>query len=140
MERILTLKRLTPQAADQTLGALLDGDTPFCLTLELPWKNNANDISCIPVGSYRAVRAIYASRYTSFLLQDVPGRTGIFLHKGNFTTDSRGCIILGERFDVLVNPKTGQMVNSVSSSGDAYNEFMDRLKGVDEFMLNVVQA
>ncbi|WP_052444349.1 DUF5675 family protein [Flammeovirga sp. OC4] len=93
----------------QTLGNLTivndDDEVLFkCNTLELPWKENKNRISCIPEGKYNAVfRSIgnYANR--SFHIQteegeEVPGRTSILIHSGNFFTDTRGCILVGKNY------------------------------------------
>jgi hypothetical protein len=48
--------------------------------------------------------------------------------------DSRGCIILGEQFE----PISGK--NGVLSSGKAFDEFMSRLKGVEQFKLVITEV
>lgn len=64
-------------------------------SLELPWKNNQRNISCIPEGSYIA-KVHYSPKFGKCLwLQDVPGRSEILIHKGNYYTDIRGCILIG---------------------------------------------
>ena len=47
---------------------------------------------------------------------------------------SLGCILLGERFDPVKN------TIGVTCSGEAFNEFMTRLKGVDKFKLIILDA
>ncbi|MAH50268.1 hypothetical protein CMI37_30890 [Candidatus Pacearchaeota archaeon] len=114
---------------DETFGVLLAGKTPFCLTLELPWKDNLKNKSCIPKGDY-SCRAIMSNRFgKTFEVLNVPGRSNILFHKGNISDDSRGCIILGEQFE----PLKGE--NAVLSSGEAFREFMIRTENVDEFNL-----
>lgn len=72
-----------------------------CLTLELAWKDNAPFVSCIPTGSYRAiprVSAKYGKHY--YILQpngsEIPERTFILIHVGNFKSDIEGCILVGQ--------------------------------------------
>jgi len=83
----------------QTLGSLVvfDGKEILLkvLTLELPDLGNQKSISCIPEGKY-TVHRIYSPKFGNcFHLQDVPGRTAILIHRGNYTKDTRGCILVG---------------------------------------------
>lgn len=66
-------------------------------TLELPWRDNERNISCIPEGSYRVIKHNSPKFKQSFWLQDVPDRSEILIHIANFTSDLRGCIAPGER-------------------------------------------
>ena len=81
----------------QTIGTLtIDGSSFSCSTLERPWLNNAQDVSCIPTGTYQAVWAYQGDmKAWHYELQNVPGRDGIFIHNGNFYKDTLGCIIVG---------------------------------------------
>lgn len=72
--------------------------------LELPWKNNQNEISCIPDNIY-TVRKWTAEQakavgkkydYDHFEILEVPNRTGILQHGANYVTDLRGCQAHGE--------------------------------------------
>lgn len=83
----------------ETLGSLVasrsDGQTLSEFTLELPWKNNAQNISCIPKGVYHcSIKPFHST--TQYEVLNVPGRAGIFIHVGNYYHDSMGCIILGQ--------------------------------------------
>jgi hypothetical protein len=81
---------------------------------ELPWRDNAGSLSCIPVGSYKVVwaKSPRLKRYTYRLL-DVPGRSGVLIHSANlmgdvslgFKSQLLGCIALGERLGRLDNQK-----------------------------------
>lgn len=70
-----------------------------CYTLEDPWRNNAQGVSCIPAGEYR-VTWEHSPKYQrhTYRLHDVPGRSGILIHPGNSQADTAGCILLGSGF------------------------------------------
>lgn len=96
----LYLKRQL-SGAKQTLGKLqvidVCGEVVFeCYTLELPWRNNKSNVSCIPEGTYHVRRYASPSKGQVFLLEDVPGRSYIEIHAGNFYTDIEGCILVGD--------------------------------------------
>lgn len=83
------------RGADCTLGCLTVGDYR-CFTLELPWRDNRANVSCIPAGAYKA-RKYHSPRHGNVLLfEGVPGRTWIEIHAGNYTRQVRGCILVGE--------------------------------------------
>ena len=75
-----------------------------CFSLELPWRQNLQNLSCIPQGDYDAIPINSAKFGHVYLLQDVPGRGGILTHSGNyagdvqrgFKTHSRGCLLFGK--------------------------------------------
>jgi hypothetical protein len=86
------------QSSDkQTLGEMTvtddNGEIIFsCKTLELPWKDNQQNVSCIPTGTYNVTRR-YSERFKNhFHIQDVPNRTFILIHPGNYYTQIRGCV------------------------------------------------
>ena len=65
-------------------------------SLELPWKENKNSISCIPAGEYDMIQIERpAGRGWALLLQNVPNRWAILTHAANFTRQIKGCIIIG---------------------------------------------
>lgn len=78
-----------------TLGEITIEDKIF-KTLELPWKDNQRNISCIPAGVYKAIY-IFSNRFQKYLfvLTNVPDRDFIELHIGNKVEDTHGCILLG---------------------------------------------
>jgi len=83
----------------QTLGRLVlfDGNKVRLqiLTLELPDNGNQKNVSCIPEGKYE-VHRIYSPKFgMCFHVQDVPGRSEILIHKGNYNKDTHGCILVG---------------------------------------------
>jgi hypothetical protein len=98
------IERLRTNERDGTLGVLLiDSQSPW-LTLEPPWRNNAkwdgsyDTVSCIPIGEYTCRQLQHRTFGTTWEVQDVPGRSGILFHVGNYRTDTMGCILLAERW------------------------------------------
>lgn len=80
-----------------------------CFSLELPWRNNATGISCIPTDTY-IVKSRWSKKYGwHFHITNVKGRSWILLHSGNFAGDetlgyrthSHGCILLGKTKGLL---------------------------------------
>jgi hypothetical protein len=86
------------------LYLIMDGITELfrCFCLELPWLNNKVNVSCISDGTYPVVKYSYAGHPNVFWIKNVPGRSGIMIHIGNFVTgpkiDSEGCQIPGLDF------------------------------------------
>lgn len=79
-----------------TRGVLVDSaGNHICFTLELPWKNNERNVSCIPKGTYGVVRHNGAKYKNVWRLLDVPNRSGILIHAGNTKADIQGCILVG---------------------------------------------
>lgn len=89
----------------QTLGELVveeGGSTIFnCKTLELPNLNNQRNISCIPNGTYTVLKRNSEKYGTHFQLLNVPDRSMILIHSGNYYTHTKGCILVGSNFQDL---------------------------------------
>ena len=95
-----------------------------CYTLELPWRKNANDISCIPIGKYRGFirNDIRKQGIKGFKIQlkGVPDRVGIQIHIGNWPHQTEGCILVG----------TTRANNMVGKSADALRILKNRFKNI----------
>lgn len=78
-----------------TRGVLKLGRHVISYTLELPWRSNHRNVSCIPEGSYTVIKANSPRFGECFYFRDVPGRSGILIHVGNSLADTRGCILVG---------------------------------------------
>jgi hypothetical protein len=100
-------------------GVLVHNGIPFTLTVERPWLDNKQDVSCIPEGLYTCVRHHSERHPDTFRVQNVPGRTGILFHTGNHMDHSAGCIIVGEKFDPYKDEP------GIQSSTEGFGEFMD---------------
>lgn len=129
---VLRLARIE-LSAYATYGMLLDEENrQHGVTLELPWKDNAPDVSCIPAGTYTAERYFSPHHgYDVFRLTDVPNRSDVEMHIGNLAKDSLGCILLGSNFG-LVGDQHG-----ITGSQAAFAKFMNTMGGVDSFTLTV---
>lgn len=98
------LRRL--ESSDQgTFGQLVTGGLGL-FTGELPWRDNAASVSCVPPGVYTAA-VTFSPRFGRglYLLAPTAPRSGIRVHPANLMGDSakgflcqlNGCIALGER-------------------------------------------
>ncbi|MCB0439606.1 MAG: hypothetical protein KDD20_12775 [Mangrovimonas sp.] len=76
-----------------TNGALFNSGKFLCHTIELPWKDNKRNISCIPEGVYE-VEPRFSKRFKHHLiLKAVKGRSFILFHPANDALkELQGCI------------------------------------------------
>lgn len=94
--KILTLNRIY-EGVEATLGNL-SAPGFLCLTLELPWRDNYQYVSCVPPGYYEVFHRSKAhpGRFKDcYELMGVPFRRYILIHKGNRPSEASGCILLG---------------------------------------------
>lgn len=82
-------------------------------TLELPWLMNQKGISCVPRGLY-SVRWSFSPRllHYTYELVNVPNRTGVRIHPGNFFFDIEGCILLGDSYGDINHDPYADILNS----------------------------
>jgi hypothetical protein len=118
-----------------TPGILLLDAVPICFTLELPWLDNQEDISCIPTGTYSCLKRIantqHLLNFETYQVLNVPGRSGILFHVGNTVKDTKGCILVGNAFDIN-NP-------SLMESVPAFQKFMTSV-GDSRCFLDIVSS
>lgn len=76
-----------------TNGKLVYQGRLICYTIELPYKNNQPQVSCIPEGEY-FIEKRYSKRFGwHFEILDIPNRSLILFHPANNAlTELRGCI------------------------------------------------
>lgn len=87
-----------------TLTVKRDGEILQLHTLEPPWRDNRQNVSCIPTGSYRCEFGP-SGKGALYHVLNVPHRDGILMHVGNWAgdeteglrSDSEGCILVGIR-------------------------------------------
>lgn len=125
----------TSHEAKQTLGELevfFKGTSVFkCKTLELPWKNNASRISCIPAGTYDVIGRNSPKYGSHFHVLNVPGRDYILIHAGNFHYEIMGCILPGKaHLDI-----NGDGFRDVTSSKATMKELLNLLPKTQKFKL-----
>lgn len=87
-----------------TTGMLtLQGSSEVLYTLELPYRNNEVNISCIPEGEYFITPYFSQLHSKCFKVyqneegREVNGRSGILIHKGNSIIETKGCILVGKK-------------------------------------------
>lgn len=114
-----TVMLYTWVSTDCTIGRLEYKDFR-CLTLELPWEDNIQNISCIPDGRYEAIQYVSPKHGSVILLQDVPQRSMIEIHSGNYTHQIKGCILVGDSIKYL----DGDSVLDVTNSRATLNKLM----------------
>jgi len=90
---MMQLKLIRTYGEKGVNGTLYLHDQRVCYTIELPWKKNQQQVSCIPEGSYLVLKR-YSKRFGWHLhVQDVPGRSMILIHPANNAKkELRGCI------------------------------------------------
>lgn len=112
----VVLQRLTTNE-NGTFGVLIVNERPAFVTLELPWKDNQTDVSCIPVGTYKA-ELIHSPRFKKdlYVLNNVPDRSMVEIHIGNTINDTHGCILLGTQYSLTQYGIIGSVL--------AFNSFM----------------
>lgn len=115
---------------DCTLGRLSFGGFQ-CFTLELPDLGNAQSISCIPVGIYHAFKRQSPKNGLVVELKNVPNRSFIQIHRGNYTRQIEGCILVGGSIAFLDNDQ----VPDVASSGVTMDKLLALLP--DEFEVKI---
>jgi len=114
-----------------TLGTLYYGEEEICKTLENPWLDNQNQISCIPTGIYKVIRDD-TGRFQYWRLLDVKDRTGIEIHNGNKEKHTKGCILLGKDWAFM----DGEL--AITASNSTLERLRDKKILPDKFELEVV--
>ena len=95
-----------------TVGFARLGSFNF-VTLELPSKDNQKNISCIPAGIYKAKKRISPGKgYEVIEFIDVPNRTYIQAHYGNYTSQLLGCQLYGDGLKYLNSDDIVDITNS----------------------------
>ncbi len=115
-----------------TRGVLIHDDKIIALTLENPWRDNTPNLSCIPIGTYLCKRVNSPRFKETFEVTGVDGRTHILFHSGNTESQTKGCILLGNKFGELFDEP------AVLSSNATMKVFMGKTKFIDSFSLKVV--
>jgi hypothetical protein len=78
------------------IGKMYVNGAELCYTLELPWKDNQQNVSCIPQGSYGGFVRTDGKIGWRIELSGVPGnRQNVQIHVGNYPQDTKGCVLIG---------------------------------------------
>lgn len=81
-----------------TIGHLYVDGAYFCDTMEP--SINADIHPAIPLGSY-CLSMVWSPKFRSYMVRlEVPRRSGILIHAGNFPEHTQGCILVGKNSSV----------------------------------------
>jgi len=129
----MTVEIIRLKLPTETLGSLFVNGSMICKTMELPWKDNKRGISCFPDGTYRVTkeapipendpRGRKARPYWHFRIHDVPGRSGILIHRISYVSGLKGCVGVGKEHKDL----NGDGVPDIIRSSEALQELVDLL-------------
>ena len=141
---MITLRRYEA-GPDGTRGLLTLPRGSTYQTLELPWRGNDHDVSCIPDGTYTLVRHVspLIQRITGYnpdtgnghrwtwMVAGVPHRSFVLLHPGNTIRDTDGCILPGNA--------TGKLhdLPAVLNSRAAFEDIMRQLKDQETWQIRI---
>ncbi|QZI86935.1 hypothetical protein MYOV056v2_p0161 [Vibrio phage 184E37.3a] len=114
----------TIKQPDCTLGVMtVEGSDFRCFTLELPDKGNASNVSCIPAGTYEYFKRVSNANGNVIELRNVVGRKYVQVHRGNFTSDILGCILVGKTIADI----NSDGIPDVTSSGNTMKALLSTL-------------
>lgn len=121
----MILKRLSDDGV-QTLGILTLPNGSVLHTLELSWNNNEKGVSCIPKGTYTVIKRTSDKYGAHFHILDVPNRSYVLFHSGNFHTDILGCILVGTGLKDINKDGRLDVVNSKRAMLEMLNLLPDK--------------
>lgn len=135
MNLVLTRKKFLE---DGIFGELCDENgNHVAVTLEHAFPDSSEFVPKLAVGTYTCRRgqhrlASMLEDFSTFEVMEVPdfqGKpvTGILFHRGNYNRDSEGCVLVGALW----------AMDMITSSHEAFEQFLTLQNGVDEFNLVV---
>lgn len=127
--KVATIKRI--YLGDCTLGVIEFGNER-AYTLELPWLDNQQNISCIPAKKYRAAYRKSPSNGDVIELKNVEGRSYIQIHSGNYTSQILGCILVGDS----IRDINGDSIPDVTNSKNTLKKLL-AWAGAEDFILDI---
>ncbi|MGH2506667.1 MAG: DUF5675 family protein [Ktedonobacteraceae bacterium] len=137
---------------DATTGIWTVADTTF-YSIELPWRSNYPDLSCIPPGEYELRLYISPKHGKTFCFHNpvlgvwalpamipaniVGGRSLAEIHAANWADQLLGCTALGLAGQPMLNPEDGKVDPAVEESVDAIETFLNLVGWVDGHTINI---
>ena len=128
-------------SSDQGTFGVLRSEMFSVYIAELEWNKNRRQISCIPAGSY-ACKWLRSKKFGwCYHLSNVPGRSSILIHKGNFVgstaagykTNSHGCLLPAMRLGKLAGQRAGLLSLPATMK---LNEYFNQ----QDFQLEIINA
>lgn len=108
----------------QTIGEFYIDGIEFCKTLELQWLDNTRSKSCIPEGVYKVVKRLAHEKrkYNHFHITNVPGRSYILIHTGNYSSQILGCVLVGDKHIDINKDGLLDVANSTATLQKLYDK------------------
>jgi hypothetical protein len=135
--KVVISRKYSKLETQGSLFVLLGYELLFsCKTLELPDLGNQVNCSCIPAGCYQVIKYDWVNHGLVFWVQNVPGRTDILIHAGNYAAgvkiDTKGCILVGSGFEDINGDGSIDIIET--------RKTLDRLISIlpDEFQLIII--
>ena len=128
-DRTIRLVRVE-RTLDHTLGRLTLPDGSQYWTMEKPWRQNASNVSCVPVGRYRFYQKQSPKYGFRYHLDDaeIAPRSHCLMHVGNWARNTMGCFLPGMGAGHLADTR------AVLNSGRALEEIERRLDGAEHVL------
>lgn len=138
----------TSRGDEGTFGKLstqLDDKDFYCVTGELPWRDNKTSISCIPVGVYQCDYAKSPSKGMCYHVRNVPDRGGILIHSANWMGDKsegfysqvEGCIALGMSLSKM--QRAGYPIQDAITNSASTVKLFEQFMNHQPFELHIIQ-
>ena len=119
------------KTSDQgTFGTMVINEHSY-VSGELPWRDNHNELSCIPVGMYTCTwRFSNHFQKNLYHVENVKGRDGVLIHPAHLMGDTTkglksellGCIALG-KVKGIINAQ--EAVLQSKAAIDEFNEYLN---------------
>lgn len=114
-----------------TYGKLIFPSGEMFYTVERPWLDNEPYVSCIPEGVYElglryspvVKRTTGGAFQEGWEVMNVPNRSYIMFHPGNWPEDVEGCIAVGSGL-VNLRRKENDWMPAVAKSRDTFKTIM----------------
>ena len=134
---LVDLVRLEEFSKSGTFGVITVNGKIICYSLELPWGENIENVSCIPEGEYQCVRRdkwFNSKRYGyTYEIESVPGRTDILIHPANWISQIKGCIATGTSIGTLSSKRAAK------SSGRAFKRLKEAIGNRKGFRIRIIK-
>ncbi len=132
MHPVVELLRLEENEKYGTFGLIKINKEVFSVCLEPPDYENQVSKSSIPVQQYMCKRIVSPTFGETFEITNVPGRTHVLFHKGNFKRNTEACVLLAQYWGKL---RTNERL--VVNSGTTFQLFMEIMRPYNEFHLTI---
>ena len=143
---VIAVNRLKDDG-ETTIGTLSVDGAFECFTIEDTWHMvKVHSETCIPAGSYEiklrtvgGMTSVYDKRYDfhegMLWLQDVPGFKWVYIHTGNKSSHSEGCILVNGVCDSTTGNMRGS--KSVLAYTKLYKSIIAEINAGNKVTINI---